>query len=131
MGFSSATGLVEAGYKGDSVESIVRTLLDRAGGDPKEAEKGIVFIWNAVEQIKRDDLDWAHATPSAQTWWQTFEKDNHHRPALILRLVEELQRRKAAINDFFLAYVYSNTDNIQANLHYLDYSRLKKQSEGA
>jgi hypothetical protein len=23
------------------------------------------------------------------------------------------------------AYVYSNTDNIQANLHYLDYKRLK------
>lgn len=56
---------------------------------------------------------------------------NHHRPALILRLVEELQRRKASINDFYLAYVYSNTDNIQANLHYLDYSRLKKQSDGS
>ena len=30
---------------------------------------------------------------------------------------------------FFLAYVYSNTDNIQANLSYLDYTRLKKEEE--
>jgi hypothetical protein len=28
-----------------------------------------------------------------------------------------------------LAYVYSNTDNIQANLSYLDYTRLKKEEE--
>ncbi|NDC39438.1 MAG: hypothetical protein EBZ48_15605, partial [Proteobacteria bacterium] len=37
--------------------------------------------------------------------------------------------RKATITEFFLAYVYSNTDNIQANLHYLDYTRLKKEEE--
>jgi ATP-dependent protease Clp ATPase subunit len=29
VGFSSATNLVEAGYKGDSVESVIRALLDR------------------------------------------------------------------------------------------------------
>ncbi|HCS54076.1 MAG TPA: ATP-dependent Clp protease ATP-binding subunit ClpX, partial [Planctomycetaceae bacterium] len=32
VGFTSAAGLVEAGYKGNSVESVVRSLLDRAGG---------------------------------------------------------------------------------------------------
>jgi len=37
--------------------------------------------------------------------------------------------RGATITEFFLAYVYSNTDNIQANLHYLDYTRLKKSTE--
>ena len=37
--------------------------------------------------------------------------------------------RKATITEFFLAYVYSNTDNIQANLSYLDYTRLKKEEE--
>ena len=44
VGFASATGLVEVGYKGNSVDSIVRALLDRAGGDPRKAEKGIVFL---------------------------------------------------------------------------------------
>ena len=49
--------------------------------------------------------------------------------ALVLRLAEELAVRKATITEFFLAYVYSNTDNIQANLSYLDYTRLKKEEE--
>ena len=52
VGFTSATGLVESGYKGDSVESLVRTLLDRAGGNPKQAEKGIVFI-DEIDKIRR------------------------------------------------------------------------------
>jgi len=46
-----------------------------------------------------------------------------------VRLAEELRNRKCTITDFFLAYVYSNTDNIQANLSYLDYTRLKKEEE--
>jgi ATP-dependent Clp protease ATP-binding subunit ClpX len=82
-------------------------------------------VWNRVEAVKVDDLGWGDATPSARDWWETFEKENRHRPALVLRLVEELQHRGASINDFFMAYLFSNTDNIQANLHYLDYSRLK------
>lgn len=46
-----------------------------------------------------------------------------------MRLAEELLNRKCTITDFFRAYVYSNTDNIQANLSYLDYTRLKKAEE--
>jgi hypothetical protein len=42
-------------------------------------------------------------------------------------LAEELSNRNAPVSDFFKAYVYSNTDNIQANAHYLDYSRLKDE----
>ena len=68
-------------------------------------------------------------TGSAEKWWNTFREENMHRPALILRLSEELKIRKATISEFFLTYVNSKTDNIQANLHYLDYSRLKKEEE--
>jgi len=82
-------------------------------------------IWNALEQLKNDQLAWREAPASARKWWETFQEENKHRPALIFRLAEELKNRKATIADFFLAYVYSNTDNIQANLHYLDYKRLK------
>ena len=74
-------------------------------------------------------LDWQNTTGSARKWWEAFENENKHRLALVLRLAEELQNRKATITEFFLAYVYSNTDNIQANLHYLDYTRLKKEEE--
>lgn len=84
-------------------------------------------IWNRIELLKTDNLEWSEASSSAQTWWQKFENENKHRPALILRLVEELSIRKATINNFFLASLYSNTDNIQANLHYMDYMLLKEQ----
>lgn len=74
-------------------------------------------------------LDWDNTTGSARKWWEAFESENKTRTALVLRLAEELSTRKATITEFFLAYVYSNTDNIQANLHYLDYTRLKKEEE--
>ncbi|MBV11157.1 AAA family ATPase [Rubinisphaera sp.] len=83
-------------------------------------------IWNRIETLKRDKLDWEESSGSAKTWWEKFESENKHRPPLILRLIEELTRRSATITQFFLAYIYSNTDNIQANLHYLDYMRLKE-----
>jgi len=74
-------------------------------------------------------LDWENTTGSARKWWEAFENENKTRTALVLRLAEELAYRKATITEFFLAYVYSNTDNIQANLSYLDYTRLKKEEE--
>lgn len=39
-----ATGLTEAGYVGEDVESIVTRLVTAAGGDAKKAERGIIFI---------------------------------------------------------------------------------------
>ena len=81
-----------------------------------------------LEEVKLK-LDWANTTGSARKWWEAFENENLVRMPLVLRLAEELLNRKATITEFFLAYVYSNTDNIQANLCYLDYSRLKKEEE--
>jgi len=85
-------------------------------------------IRSLLEETKKK-LDWDNTTGSARKWWEAFENENKHRLALVLRLAEELSNRKATITEFFLAYVYSNTDNIQANLHYLDYTRLKKEEE--
>jgi type IV secretory pathway TraG/TraD family ATPase VirD4 len=81
-----------------------------------------------LEEVKKI-LDWDNTTGSARKWWEAFENENKTRMPLVLRLAEELQVRKATITEFFLAYVYSNTDNIQANLSYLDYTRLKKEEE--
>lgn len=81
-----------------------------------------------LEQVRKS-LDWDNTTGSARKWWNAFEDENKTRVALVLRLAEELAIRKATVTEFFLAYVYSNTDNIQANVHYLDYKRLKEEEE--
>ena len=82
-----------------------------------------------IDRLKRAELDWDNTTGSARKWWEAFEVENKERLPLVLRLCLELVQRKATITMFFLAYVYSGTDNIQANLYYLDYMRLKKQEE--
>ncbi len=114
-----------------------RPVLPRAGGQTAAPEITDTRnwsdedLWNALEKLKQASLGWDQATGSARKWWETFEQENRHRPALIYRLTEELRNRKATIVEFFLAFVYSNTDNIQANLHYLDYMRLKKPEGSA
>lgn len=109
------------------------------GGRREEAKPGITDttewsdeqLWNAIEALKNDRLGWKETAGSARKWWESFEAENKHRPTLVHRLAEELRNRKATISEFFLAYVYSNTDNIQANLHYLDFKRLKDGVDGA
>ena len=87
------------------------------------------------EQIKtrlghvESSLDIANTTGSALNWWTAFKQENYNKTHLVLLLAEELAMRKATITEFFLAYVYSNTDSIQGNLHYLDYTRLKKEEQ--
>lgn len=75
--------------------------------------------WKEVESIKRE-INFESLDGSARKWWLTFEIENNERPGLVLRLLEEFKKRKVSINDFFLAYVYSEIDNIQTNLDYLD-----------
>ena len=82
-----------------------------------------------LDLLKKEHLSWDDTTGSARKWWLAFEDENATRLPLVLRLAEELMNRKATITEFFLAYVYSNTDNILANLHFLDYTRLKKEEE--
>lgn len=54
VAFCTATSLVEAGYRGQEIESIVDILVQRAGGDPRRAERGIVFL-DEVDKIRRQD----------------------------------------------------------------------------
>ena len=44
LAIADATGLTEAGYVGDDVESLVTRLLQAADYDAKRAERGIIFI---------------------------------------------------------------------------------------
>jgi ATP-dependent Clp protease ATP-binding subunit ClpX len=49
---ADATVLTEAGYVGEDVESILSRLLQSANYDPKQAERGIVFI-DEIDKITR------------------------------------------------------------------------------
>ncbi len=83
-------------------------------------------IARRLERVKID-IGVPNTEGCAKKWWEEFEKNNRKRTALVLRVAEELLIRRATVTEFFLAYVYSNCENIQANLHYLDYTRLKKR----
>jgi ATP-dependent Clp protease ATP-binding subunit ClpX len=50
----SATSLVEAGYRGQEIEGIIGHLRERAGGDARQAERGILFL-DEVDKIRRRD----------------------------------------------------------------------------
>ena len=47
-----ATGLTEAGYVGDDIESILTRLINEADGDLEKASKGIVYI-DEIDKISR------------------------------------------------------------------------------
>lgn len=87
-----------------------------------------VEILSLVER-REEEIGWGETAGSARRWWNAFRGENTHRWPLVLRLAEELVNRKATITEFFLAYFYSGVANIQANLHYLDYVRLKRKEE--
>lgn len=79
--------------------------------------------------LAKQQLDWENTTGSARKWWEAFEAENTKRLPAVLKLALDLVARSSTITEFFFAYVYSNTDTIQANLHYLDYTRRKKRLE--
>ena len=51
MGYSSAAGLVEAGYRGSPVETVITAVIENAEGDARKAENGIVFI-DEIDKIR-------------------------------------------------------------------------------
>ncbi len=83
------------------------------------SEEEIVQTLNSF----KGQLEWESCMDIAKEWWEAFENQNKGNMILVLTVAHELIKRKATINEFFLAYVYSNSDNIQENLDYLDYRR--------
>lgn len=118
---AAAGGGGNAGGSGGYNNGLPPGITNTAGWSADQIDKKLAEV--------KKNLDWDNTTGSARKWWEAFETENKTRMPLVLRLAEELQVRKATVTEFFLAYVYSNTDNIQANLSYLDYTRLKKEEE--
>ena len=102
---------------------IAKITPNRVAAKPSDQE-----LWKALNELKDKTLDWENTKGDAKKWWEAFEEENKTRIALVLKVAQEIATRKASITDFFLAYVYSNTDNIQATLAYLDYTLHMKQA---
>ncbi len=74
-------------------------------------------------------LEWDNAPRMAQEQWLRMKGKGERDLAVLLRLAEELAARNATLREFFMSYLHSNTNNLQAILHYLDYARLKKSDD--
>lgn len=103
----------------------LKLVAETDGDAGRPAEQGSTEfseekVWADLETVKVQHLDWDNTTGDARQWWLAFEEENKTRIGLVLKVAQEIQKRKATITDFFLAYVYSNSDNIQGTLAKLD-----------
>lgn len=85
-------------------------------------------VLERLEETK-PSIGWGEISGGAKTWWSKLEADNSEQPRLLLRVAEEIKLRESTITEFYQAFVYSNSDLIQANLSYLDYSRVRQEEE--
>lgn len=80
----------------------------------------------ALEDVKHR-LGFADLDAHRALWWERLEKRHKDRRGELLRVADELLGRHATLAEFFVACSRSGTDDLQANLHFLDYYRLKRQ----
>jgi hypothetical protein len=81
-----------------------------------------------LESVK-ELIDWRETIGEAREFWLQFEGQNKHRLQLVLRVAEELLARNTTITHFYRAYKISQSENIQACLHFHDYWDLKTKEE--
>ena len=103
--------------------SAIKSAIDKAITikpiDSENIDDKLIKIKNA--------LNWNDLTGSPRKWFESFENENLNRKDLVLKLLQEIQSRNSSFKEYFLAYVYSNTDNVYANLMYLDFRIEKHQ----
>lgn len=80
-----------------------------------------------LDEIKTSFLQWNVCSGSARSFWVNLEEQKLLPLRTIVRLAEELASRNASISEFFNSYIHSNTDNVQAILHYMDYTRIRNR----
>lgn len=90
--------------------------------------------WSA-EQLRehlqklRPVLGWLQLGPAAKVWWNKLLERYRSRLPAIVRLLEELQQRRTMMQRFYEISQLSRTDDIQSNLHFLDYLLAKDLAE--
>jgi ATP-dependent Clp protease ATP-binding subunit ClpX len=96
-------------------------ISDTRGWSQEQVER-------AIDASKRQ-VAYEETSGGARAWWDSFERDNAQRPALVLRVLEELRGHTATVHEFYSACMGSGCAGIQANIHYMLYLRLKREDE--
>ncbi len=76
-------------------------------------------VYRVLENTKHM-IDWESASASARDWWKELVQVNEDKVDLIVELAEQLRRRRASLDDFFLACCYSKREGVRENLTFLD-----------
>lgn len=93
-------------------------------------EEAAYELIETLERLKKA-LDWENTTGVAREWWESFEEENAKNLPLVVSLAEEILKKRATINDFFLAYVYSESQSVQETLNYMEKMKEEKKLQAA
>jgi len=122
----------------ESVLKAYRTTwpTDLSGVSPPEISITVGWtdaqLWAKIEEVRqRPGLDWANAPEAARKRLVDFETARKHQPALVLRLFEEIDRRKVSLAFFHELCVESGISNVAGLLHYLDYALIRREERQA
>jgi type I restriction enzyme S subunit len=78
-------------------------------------------IWPKINELK-GRLGWEEVGGTARAWWDSFERENRHRPEFLLRLLERLVLKRLTIESFFENNAIQITDvrTVTEALPYVD-----------
>lgn len=90
-----------------------------------EVEHVLAFLDQETLQRTKEKLGWGQTRSPAREWWIAFEDTNKNNVLMLISLSLELASRRATIEEFFLAYSRSNSEDVETVLAFLDSNRLE------
>lgn len=76
-----------------------------------------------IRQLRRDQLDWAHASASVRRWWRGLERSQPDDLQALLHFALALVARKTTLGEFFEKTLACPVTDLHAMLHYFDFQR--------
>ncbi len=89
------------------------SLTDTTGWDHEQLKSHVLKL--------RETAGWARMGRQARQWWTDIQKQQGTQLREVVRILEELQRRGMTLTTFYEVSQKSGTDDLQANLLFLDY----------
>lgn len=114
---ADATSLTKAGYVGKDVDSILLQLIYEAGGDIKQAEKGIIYLDESDKLANRGTLDnYVGGTAVQQSLLKIMEGTK-----VTVTLEDGIQKQETTIDTtnilFIIGGAFSGIEKIYARRH--------------